>query len=162
MTTGHFYFLDDQYFIDFPDEHLMSNKNSINGVEHNRPCFYAFQDQTCDGIYWMIPLSSRVQKYQKIFNEKMRRFGRCDTIVFGDILGHKKVFLIQNMFPVIDKYIKNEYRSGPNNHPVQINGVLEREILAKARRVLALQRNGKKLLFPDSLAIEDKLKKMLP
>ena len=40
MDTGHFYFLSDQYFIDFPDSNLMQNKETINGQSHGRPCFY--------------------------------------------------------------------------------------------------------------------------
>ena len=53
MINGHFYYLTDQYFIDFPDTFLMQNKETINGQAHDRPCFYAFKDKTT-GIYWMI------------------------------------------------------------------------------------------------------------
>lgn len=44
MQHGHFYFLKDQYFIDFPDSKLMTNKETINGIEHKRTCFYAIED----------------------------------------------------------------------------------------------------------------------
>ena len=27
MRTGHFYYIEDQYFIDFPDDKLMRNKD---------------------------------------------------------------------------------------------------------------------------------------
>lgn len=40
MDTGHFYFIKDQYFIDFPDTKLMQNKETVNGKTHNRPCFF--------------------------------------------------------------------------------------------------------------------------
>ena len=40
----HFYYIDDQYFKDFPDPYLMQNKEKVNGQLHDRPCFYAFQD----------------------------------------------------------------------------------------------------------------------
>jgi len=39
MEAGLFYFLKDQYFIDFPDHFLMKNKESSDGMLHNRPCF---------------------------------------------------------------------------------------------------------------------------
>lgn len=42
MEIGHFYYIDDQYFIDFPDAYLMKNKENIDGETHDRPCFYAF------------------------------------------------------------------------------------------------------------------------
>lgn len=32
MDVGHFYYLNDQYFIDFPDSQLMQNKETIKGI----------------------------------------------------------------------------------------------------------------------------------
>ena len=45
MEVGCFYYLSDQYFVDFPDKGLMRNKESVDGQDHDRPCFYAFQDK---------------------------------------------------------------------------------------------------------------------
>jgi hypothetical protein len=156
MDIGHFYYLNEQYFIDFPDSKLMQNKEKINGQVHDRPCFYTFQDTNTE-IYWMIPFLSKVDKYADIYNQKMQKYGRCDTIVFGDVLGHRKAFLIQNMCPITPKYIKNEYIDGVANIPVRISGILEKEITDKAKRVLALQRRGILLIFPDVLKIESEL-----
>lgn len=158
MDIGHFYYLNDQYFIDFPDSQLMQNKETVNGQVHDRPCFYTFQDNKT-GLYWMIPFSSRVNKFFAIYNKKMQKYGKCDTIVFGNVLGHKKAFLIQNMCPVTAKYIKNEYIDGVANIPVRISGTLEKELTEKAKRVLALQRKGIPLIFPDVLKIESELLK---
>lgn len=104
METGHFYYIDDQYFLDFPDDRLMRNKEAINGQPHNRPCFYAFRDDRT-GLYWLIPFSSQVEKFREYYNAKIAKYGKCDTIIFGDVLGYEKVFLIQNMCPVTEKYI---------------------------------------------------------
>lgn len=156
MEIGHFYYLNDQYFIDFPDTKLMQNKETINGQAHDRPCFYAFQDANT-GLYWMIPFSSRVPKFTKIYEQKIQKYGKCDTLVFGNVLGHRKVFLIQNMCPITPKYVKNEYIDGVANIPVRISGVLEKELTDKAKRVLALQRKGISLIFPDVLKIETEL-----
>ena len=93
MDNGHFYFINDQYFIDFPDPYLMQNKEVINGQEHNRPCFYAFEDSNNKGLYWMIPFSSQTNKFHKIYSNKIAKYGKCDTIVFGKVLGHEKAFL---------------------------------------------------------------------
>lgn len=156
MKDGHFYFIEDQYFIDFNDTKLMQNKETINGQAHSRPCFYAFQDETT-GLYWMIPFSSQVPKFKKYYDDKMKRYNRCDTIVFGHVLGYEKAFLIQNMCPISLKYGKDEYVDRKANVPVRVDGVLEKELLAKARRVLALHRRGIKLIFPDVLKIEAEL-----
>jgi hypothetical protein len=105
----------------------------------------------------MIPFSSQVSKFREIYNNKIQKYMRCDTIVFGEVLGHEKAFLIQNMCPIIDKYIKNEYIDANANVPVRVSGLLEKELKDKAAKVLALQRRGSKLIFPDVLEIEKKL-----
>ena len=156
MEIGHFYYIRDQYFIDFPDERLMKNKETVNGEVHDRPCFYTFKEQST-GLFWMIPFSSQVSKFRGIYDKKIEKYGRCDTIVFGEVLGHEKAFLIQNMCPITLKYMKNEYIDGKLNIPVRINGALEKEIKEKAGKVLALQRRGFKLIFPDVLLIEKML-----
>lgn len=162
MDNGHFYFINDQYFIDFPDPYLMKNKEVINGQKHNRPCFYAFEDSNNKGLYWMIPFSSQTNKFHRIYSNKIAKYGKCDTIVFGKVLGHEKAFLIQNMCPISSKYINNEYVDSATNIPVRISGILEGELISKARRVLALQRQGKKLVFPDILKIEAAIIKSQP
>lgn len=156
MDIGHFYYISDQYFIDFPDQYLMKNKEIVNGQPHNRPFFYAILDTTT-GLYWLIPFSSQTAKFHGYYNQKMKKYGKCDTIAFGSVLGHEKAFLIQNICPVTNTYILNEYVDSAANVPVRIDGRFEQELITKAKRVIALQRKGINLIFPDVLAIEKKL-----
>ena len=156
MQHGHFYFLNEQYFIDFPDNKLMANKETINGIEHKRPCFYAIEDKNT-GLFWLVPVSSQVSKYKTLYEKKLNRYKRCDTIVFGELLGKECAFLIQNMCPAAPKYINNVYLDKKSNLPVKISGNLEKELIDKAKRVLALHRNGVHLVFPDILKIEAEL-----
>ena len=44
MEKGYFYFLSDEYYVKFHNEKLMTNKETVNGEVHNRPCYYSFQD----------------------------------------------------------------------------------------------------------------------
>jgi len=83
----------DDYFVDFPDRFLMKNKEVVNGSIHDRPCFYAFFECKTQ-IYWMIPFSSQLSKFQNEYQKKIVKYGRCDTIAFGNILGHQKAFLL--------------------------------------------------------------------
>jgi hypothetical protein len=161
MNNGHFYYINDQYFLDFPDPRLMKNQENHYGQAHDRPCFYAFKDAKT-GLFWMIPISSRLSKYKAHYNKKLIKFGKCDTIAFGDVIGHKKAFLIQNMCPLTKKYIKNEYIDSVANIPVRIDGISEKNIISKARKVLALQRSRVNLIFPDVLKIEAELLKQFP
>lgn len=156
MQVGHFYYLSDQYFIDFPDKFLMRNKETVNGQAHDRPCFYAFEDNNT-GLYWMIPFSSRISKFKGIYNKKTANNKVCDTIRFGYVLGYEKAFLIQNMCPITPKYILNKYVDKNSAQPVRVDGVFEAELIASAKKVLALQRKGKNLIFPDVLKIEAQL-----
>jgi hypothetical protein len=156
MNKGNFYFLNDQYFIDFPDSYLMKNKETLNGVVHDRPCFFAFEDPNTS-LYWVIPFSSKVSKFKDIYSKKIAKHKKCDTIVFGEVLGHEKAFLIQNMCPITKQYINNEYIDPVGNVPVRVDGVLEKDLIAKAKKVLALQRKGIKLIFPDVMKIEKEL-----
>ena len=58
LKKGGMYFIKDEFFELMNDPYLKSNKHC------KRPHYYCLQDQE-DGIYWMIPLSSRVEKYRK-------------------------------------------------------------------------------------------------
>lgn len=153
MDIGHFYFLNSTYYKDFPDPYLMQDLD--------RPCFYAFKDAKT-GIYWMIPFSSRVAKFRGIYQNKVRKYGACDTIDFGEVLGYEKAFLIQNMCPVTDEYVLNEYVDHSANVPVRLNGAFEQRLIKKAAKVLALQRKGYRLIFPDVLKIEKELIEKMP
>lgn len=86
----------------------------------------------------------------------MSKNKRCDTIVFGNVLGYEKAFLIQNMFPITEIYIESEYLD-VNHHPVMLERTFEKTLLKKAKKVLLLERQGKRLLFPASLVIEQSL-----
>ncbi|PEN47029.1 hypothetical protein CN540_28270 [Bacillus toyonensis] len=97
-----FYMIDDQFFKDFPDGNLKGNK------KQNRPHYYSFKEEKT-GIMWVIPMSHQVEKYEKLVSEKVKRFGKCDTIHIMEIAGEKSVFLLQDMFPIVEKYILREY-----------------------------------------------------
>ncbi|WP_371381854.1 type III toxin-antitoxin system CptIN family toxin [Sporomusa aerivorans] len=154
---GTFYFITDKYFTDFPDDKLMTNKEYVNGKPHNRPCYYTFKDKA-NPIYWVIPISSQISKFQGIYNKKVSQKGICDTIVFGYVLGEKKAFLIQNMCPVTDEYINNQYLDAASGNPVSISTKLSKEIEDKAKKVLMLYKRGRTdLIFPNITIIENQL-----
>mgnify|MGYP006981308046 CR=1 FL=1 len=65
--------------------------------------------------------------------------------------------MIKNMCPLTENYMKHEYLDSVANIPVRVDGRLEKELKDKAGKVLALQRKGAKLIFPDVLSIEKEL-----
>ncbi len=63
MKKTGFYIIQDRFFEDMPDPYLKGNKAG------NRPHYYCIEDNAT-GIYWMIPLSSRIDKFRKIIEKK--------------------------------------------------------------------------------------------
>ncbi|NCC95850.1 MAG: hypothetical protein EOM02_03335 [Synergistales bacterium] len=152
MDERAFYFLKPEYFSRFYDKGLMGN--GFPG--HFRPCFFSFTDK--DNLMWMIPISSKVTKYRKIYNDKLNKHGFCDTIYFCNVLGYEKAFLIQNICPTTHTYIQGQYLDPTNNQPVKIDGASEKELLSKAKKIVALARRGKRVTFTNILDIEKELK----
>lgn len=90
----------------------------------------------------------------KFFQKKhLHFFGRCNTIVIGNFGGQDNAFLIQNMFPIIEKYVDHEHTIGGLS--VNIHSSLSRTIISNAMQVLSLCRQGHKLVFPDIEHIYD-------
>ena len=154
MKANHFYFIKDSFFQDFTDPSLMQNKED----GHGRPCFFVVEDS--DGLFWMIPISSKVEKYKQIYKKKIQKSGKCDTICFANVLGQERAFLIQNMFPIKENYILSEYYQSSSNTPVMISKLESKIIIEKFKKVLALVKNGKKnMVFVDILSMCEELKK---
>ncbi len=161
IDAGKFYFLLDNFFSDFPDSDLQRNKEMINGQKHSRPCFYSFCDDNSE-LYWFIPISSGVQKYRKVYDNKIKKYHRCDTIMFGNVLGYEKAFLIQNMFPTIPKYIHECYLHKNSGIPVEVQEDFRDKLISRAKKVLNDYRKGNTfLIFPDVISIEAKLRYLL-
>ena len=72
MPQPQLYFLSNEYYQDFPDDKLMQNKDIIDGVLHSRPCFFAFPDARVPEIYWIVPISSKYEKYRRIEQDKIK------------------------------------------------------------------------------------------
>ena len=159
MEFGKFYFIKDQYFVDYPDGKLMLNRErDEHGKFHRRPCYYAVQDLKNPEIYWFVPISKQVDKFKVHYDKKVQQHGECDTICFGYVLGTHAAFLIQNMCPVTDEYVDELYVDYKTNIAVGIKPEMAQEVERKARKVLNLYRRGKTfLIFPDVVKIEAQL-----
>ena len=77
VKTGYIYHIKDEYFDVVDDEHLMTNHERGK----KRPTYFTIKDKN---ILWFIPLSSKVEKYRKVINRKMNKYGRCDTILIRE------------------------------------------------------------------------------
>lgn len=77
----------------------------------------------------------------------------------NQLLNNKEnVFLIQNMFPILEEYIESKYMY--QNKPIEITYSLQQEIETKANKILSLVRRGySNLVFTNILEIEKQLLK---
>lgn len=146
MEPGYFYFISDDFFDKFPQQkNLMQNKQA----GHRRPCFFCFSDPENNNLFWCVPISSKVNKFDNLIANKRQRLhakgfmhSTCDTIRFANVQGYRKVFLIQNMFPVTAKYISNQYIDPITQKPITISPASTNDICIKAQTVLNLVAKG--------------------
>ena len=149
VQTGYIYHIKDDFFDKINDNGLMINHE--NGKA--RPTYFTIKDKD---ILWFIPLSSKVDKYRKIVDNKMKRYGRCDTILIREILGKDSVILLQNTFPTLEKYIDHAHLLD-NGKPAKVVESLKDEILQNFEYLLKLKSKGVNLFFTDI----DKIKKQM-
>ena len=65
FQEGFVYHIKDDYFAKVNDEKLMKNKE----IGTYRPTFLCLKDKKNDGILWVVPMSTRVEKYQIIYEK---------------------------------------------------------------------------------------------
>ncbi|MCM1296692.1 MAG: hypothetical protein NC311_14235 [Muribaculaceae bacterium] len=86
---GYVYHIKDEYFIKVNDPNLMQNKGNGN----YRPTFYCMSDEKTS-LLWLVPLSSRVEKFRAIYDKQIEKYGNCLTIVMGEYDGKQAALKI--------------------------------------------------------------------
>ena len=119
---------------------------------HSRPSYLAIKD---DKLLWFIPLSSKIDKYNVIIQNKIKKYGSCKSILIKKIAGRKQVILIQNAFPTLEKYIQSKHTI--DGRVIKISTALEREIVGDFKYLLSLKQNGNNLFFTDIDKIKIKM-----
>ena len=137
MKKTGFYIIKDSFFDDMNEPYLKGNK------EGNRPHYYCFEDSVTQ-LYWMIPLSSRIDKYKKIMDNKKKAGKPCDIIHIVKLDDDREsAFLIQDMFPITEEYIEREYTIA-GNHLMLTSEHTVKTIEQKARKVMGMLKRGVK------------------
>lgn len=148
IKTGYLYHIKDEFFDIVDDENLMTNHERGK----KRPTYFTIEDKN---ILWFIPLSSKVNKYKKIVDKKIKKYGFCNTILIKKIFDKESVILLQNAFPTLEKYIDHPHTI--NGAPARVADNLKDEILQNFNSLLALKKQGINLFFTDI----DKIKEMM-
>ena len=140
IKTGYIYHIKDEFFDKINDKGLMINHE--NG--RARPTYFTIKDKD---ILWFIPLSSKVDKYQVIIDKKIKKYGNCRSIMISEIANKPSVILIQNAFPILEKYI--DYPHIVDGKPLRVINTLKDEILNSFKYLMELKKSGRNLFFPD-------------
>ena len=69
IEDGKFYFIKDNFFDLFEGYKLMENKENGN----KRPCYFCFKDNNEKDIIWFVPISTKHDKYEKIYESKKKK-----------------------------------------------------------------------------------------
>ena len=140
VQTGYLYHIKDEFFNRVNNGGLMINHEK----GHSRPSYLAIKD---NDILWFIPLSSKIDKYKTIIENKVKKYGSCKTILIKRIAGREQVILIQNAFPTLEKYIQSRHTI--DGKFIKVSSAVEREIIDDFKYMLSLKEEGLNLFFTD-------------
>ena len=146
-TEGYVYHIKDEYFVKVNDDKLMCNKE--NG--QYRPTYFCIKDEKTS-LLWVVPMSSQYEKYQKIAEKQIAKYGESLGIVLGEYDGKKAAFLIQNMFPITEKYLDHIHTRNGNSVPVKYS--IQNTVKSHLQKARLLLSKGKKVVFPDVNKLE--------
>ena len=148
VKTGYLYHIKDKYFDVVNDDSLMQNHEKGK----KRPTYFTIKDKE---ILWFIPISSKIDKYKKIIDKKVKRYGFCNTIIIRKIANKDAAILIQNAFPTLDKYIDHVHTI--DGIPLKVSTGLQNEIKSLFKNMLGLKKRGINLFFSDIDTLKQKM-----
>lgn len=140
LETGYVYHIKDEYFRFAKDDKLMRNHENGN----SRPTYFCIK-RGDSKILWFIPMSSKIEKYKNLRNHKIQKSGVCDTIVIGKYRRKESAFLIQNIFPITEKYI--DHIDTVRDKAVSVVKGTQKEITTKVNKIFKLKGKRNKFDF---------------
>ena len=148
IKTGYIYHIKDEFFDIVNDESLMTNHERGK----KRPTYFTIRD---NNILWFIPLSSKVEKYKKVVDDKIKKYGFCNTILIDKVFDVDNAILLQNAFPTLEKYIDHVHTI--NGKPARVSKNLEKTILSYFKNLMKLHNRGINVFFANVDKIKEKI-----
>lgn len=148
VKTGYLYHIKDEYFDLVNDEKLMQNHEKGK----KRPTYFTIKEKD---ILWFIPVSSKIEKYSKIIEKKVERYGFCNTIIIRKIANEDAAILLQNSFPTLEKYIDHVHTI--DGVPLKVPTDLQSEIKSLFKNMIGLKKRGTNLFFTDIDTLKEKM-----
>lgn len=129
IKKGFLYFVSDDFFEKANDPFLKKDHETTK-----KPHYFAFQDKI-PPLIWIVPCSSKIEKYEKIVAAKQAAGKPTDIIKIVKIQDKKEALLFQDMFPILPQYLSYAYIRG--EQPVYI---------ADPNILLSLEKNSTKII----------------
>ena len=99
MQEGNLVFVSDDFFNLVNDPYLKINK----GKGHSRPHYFAFKMRDYDDMYWVVPMTSRVRKFDRIVANKKAKKRPTDIFLKLEYEEKNVIFYLVICF----QFIKN-------------------------------------------------------
>ena len=148
LIEGKLYHIKNEFFDKMNGYGLMNNHED----GHSRPTYFMIK---MEEMLWFVPLSSKIEKYKSIVEHKIKKFGYCKSIIITKLDNKESVILLQNSFPILEKYISHAHLI--NGKSIYISSELKKEILNNFKFMLSLKEEGINLFFTDI----DKIREVL-
>lgn len=142
ITEGYAYHIKSEYFSLVSDRKLMQNEK-----DNSRPAYYCVKDSKYPKILWMIPLSSKLQKYKVLYEKQIEKYGECIRVMIAVFGKTESVFLLQNSFPITEEYISHIHKEG--EMPVRLDIKTQRELALKFAKLQHLRSKGFNFVLTD-------------
>jgi hypothetical protein len=97
-------------------------------------------------------MSRRIEKYKSLIDRDTKRYGKCLKILIARYGDGQSAFLLQNMFPILPKYIDHIHTVA--GIPMAVNPVVREEISKRFKEIRRLYAQGIKMVFPDITRLE--------
>ena len=80
------------------------------------------------------------KKFWAIYDKQVKKYGRCLTIVLGELDGREAAFHLQNMLPIRAYYLEHIHTR--NNNPVPVKHSIHKEVGINMKRLRQLHARG--------------------
>ena len=129
MIKNGFYLIKNEYFFKMQDPSFPFQKNG-------RPAYYCIEDKNNKDIFWMIPMTTKIDKVNKII-QKSGGEDKCKIYLINPT-EKSSAFNIQDIFPITENYIEREYKRADQHYIIK-NKKLIQEIEKRANDIINIK-----------------------
>jgi hypothetical protein len=131
------YFIKNEFYDKVADPCLRMNK-----ADTKRPHYYVFKDPETN-LLWMIPCSSRIEKYREIIDRCEALKKPHDRIQIIRVNGFDEAFLYQDMFPVTPDYVDSVYKNSKGVFEIKDDNDIKQVERTAVKMIKMLRHNVK-------------------